>query len=73
MIRYALYDPVSKYYDSMCWKSPADALDYANRLAEINNPKKWEEDSKYYRKYKKAYDYYKRLVLKRAKIKWEPA
>jgi len=72
MIRYALYDPVSKKYFDTNFRSEGEAREYTEKFVARNNPNKWEKSSKYYRKYKKAQDYYRRLVIKKAKIKWEP-
>jgi len=72
MIRYALYDPVSRKYIYTNFHSEEEARQHAEKSVYRYNPNKWKKSSKYYRQYKRAQDYYRRLVIKKAKIKWEP-
>jgi len=72
MIRYGLYDPVSKKYGYTNFRSEEEAKKFKENFVNLSNPNKWKKSSKYYRKYKKSQDYYRRLVIKKAKIKWEP-
>lgn len=77
MIRYALYDPVGKRYNSFHWPTAESAKDFCNRMVAIYNPDRYplSNRSTYVSKYRKEYerkrDYYKRLILRKAQIKWE--
>lgn len=71
MIRYIFQDPISKKYLNTFFSSAEKALSYKASMLDIHNPKKWCKGSKYYFKYNKITSYYKRLVLKKAKIKLE--
>jgi len=70
MIRYTLYDPVGKRYSSIQWKNMSEVNSYLLRMIELYNPVKW-SGAKLQRKYALKQKYYKRLVVKKANIKWK--
>jgi hypothetical protein len=71
MIRYSLYDPVSKKYLPSFWTTKEAALKYQTTLVEIYNPKKQGFDYIRYQQYKKIQNKWARHVVRRAKITWE--